>query len=315
MNPEPKSLIAAVKYFSDLRICNDYMRSIKWPDGQPCCCKCGSVNVYELSTRPLLKCRECKKQFSYKVGTIFEDSPLGLDKWFVAVWCIANAKNGISSHELGRALDVTQKSAWFMLHRIREAMRTGDFVKMSGIIESDETFVGGKADNMHKSVRERKIRGRGSVGKAVVHGILERGGKVRAKVIATTDTETLQGEIKRNVEPGSFVFTDAFKSYEGLNSTYIHAVVDHTVEYVRGQVHTNGLENFWNLFKRGLKGTYTHCEPFHLQRYVDEQIFRFDDRKDNDAGRFARVIGRTTGRRLTWRELCGVDGCGFMGLQ
>jgi transposase-like protein len=169
----PENLI---RYFSDLRTCNAYMLKIKWADGLVCH-HCGSVNVYELSTRPVLKCRDCKKQFSYKVGTIFEDSPLGLDKWFVAVWCIANAKNGISSHELGRALGVTQKTAWFMLHRIREAMRTGTFRKLGGggqPVESDETFIGGEARNMHPHIREKKIRGRGAVGKRIVHGLLEQ---------------------------------------------------------------------------------------------------------------------------------------------
>lgn len=314
-DPTPKSLLAAVLYFADLKVCNDYMRSIKWPDGVLCCHNCGSTSVYELSTRPLLKCRDCKKQFSYKVGTIFEDSPLGLDKWFVAVWAIANAKNGISSHELGRALGVTQKTAWFMLHRVREAMRTGEFRKMSGTVESDETFIGGEAKNMHKHIRDKKIRGRGAVGKRVIHGILERGGEVRAKVVESTEAKVLQGEVRAAVERGSIVCTDAHRGYSGLEDNYIHEVVDHTIEYVRGEVHTNGLENFWSLFKRALKGTYTHCEPFHLQRYVDEEIFRYNDRKDNDAGRFARVMSRVPGRRITYRKLCEIDGCGFMGLE
>jgi transposase-like protein len=305
----------AVRYFADLRVCNDYMRSIKWPDGNVCCCKCGSVNVYELSTRPLLKCRDCKKQQSYKVGTIFEDSPLGLDKWFVAVWAIANAKNGISSHELGRALGVTQKSAWFMLHRVREAMRTGEFRKLAGEVESDETFIGGEARNMHAHIREKKIRGRGSVGKRIVHGLLERGGAVKAKVVETTEAKELQGEVRSNVEKGSAIFTDAHLGYVGLDDAYVHEIVDHTIEYVRGRVHTNGLENFWSLFKRALKGTYTHCAPFHLQRYVDEEAFRYNDRKTDDPNRFDAVMRSVNGRRLTWRQLCQVDGCGFMGLQ
>lgn len=290
------------------------MRSIKWPDGV-CCHHCGSVAVYELSTRPVFKCRDCKKQFSYKVGTIFEDSPLGLDKWFVAVWAIANAKNGISSHELGRALGVTQKSAWFMLHRVREAMRTGVFYKLSGTVESDETFIGGEAKNMHKHIREKKIKGRGSVGKRIVHGLLERGGEVRANVVESTEAKELQSEVRANVEKGSEVFTDAHAGYSGLSPEYVHAAVDHSIQYVLGRVHTNGLENFWSLFKRALKGTYTHCAPFHLQRYVDEEVFRFNDRKTDDAGRFADVMRTTAGRRLTWRQLCEVDGCGFMGLQ
>jgi transposase-like protein len=315
MNCDCSNLMDAVRYFADLRVCNEYMRGIKWPDGQICCFHCGSTAVYELSTRPILKCRDCKKQFSYKVGTIFEDSPLGLDKWFVAVWCIANAKNGISSHELGRALGVTQKTAWFMLHRVRESMRTEDFRKLAGEVESDETFIGGEARNMHAAIREKKIRGRGSVGKRIVHGLLERGGEVRAKVVETTEAKELQGEVRANVEKGSAVFTDAHLGYTGLYDAYVHEVVDHTIEYVRGRVHTNGLENFWSLFKRALKGTYTHCAPFHLQRYVDEEAFRFNDRKGDDSYRFDVLMHDVVGRRLTWRRLCGVDGCGFMELQ
>lgn len=311
----PKSLIEAVRYFTDLRVCNDYMRSIKWPGGQPICHNCGSVSVYELSTRPVLKCRDCKKQFSYKVGTIFEDSPLGLDKWFVAVWCIANAKNGISSHELGRALGVTQKTAWFMLHRVREAMRSGEFRKLCGTVESDETFIGGEARNMHKHAREKKIRGRGAVGKKIVHGLLERGGKAIANVIDAVEPGELHPIIISNVAKGSNLYTDEHKAYNGLHGYFVHEAVNHTLEYVRGQVHTNGLENFWCLFKRAIKGTYTHCESFHLQRYVDEQLFRFNDRKDDDRGRFINVMQTTVGRRMTWRRLCAVDGCGFMGLE
>lgn len=310
----PESLIEAVRYFSDVKICNDFMRQIKWPGGMVCH-HCGSESVYELSTRPVLKCRDCKKQFSYKVGTIFEDSPLGLDKWFVAVWCIANAKNGISSHELGRALNVTQKTAWFMLHRIREAMRTGTFRKLSGIIESDETFIGGESKNMHKHIREKKIRGRGSVGKAIVHGLLERGGEVRANVVASTEASEINPLVLSNVEFGANLYTDAALTYETLQRLYVHEAVNHAQEYVRGAVHTNGMENFWSLFKRALKGTYTHCEVFHLQRYVDEEVFRFNARKTTDADRFAEVMKTTVGKRMTWRQLCQVDGCGFMGLQ
>lgn len=312
---EPQSLLEAVKYFADLDVCNAYMRKIKWPDGKPTCPKCGGDNIGEIATRSMLKCRACKKQFSYKVGTIFEDSPLGLDKWFVAVWAIANAKNGISSHEIGRALDVTQKTAWFMLHRIREAMRSGTFRKLSGTIESDETFIGGEARNMHKSVRERKIRGRGAVGKRIVHGLLERDGEARATVIDSVEPGEIYPIILSNVEKGANLFTDEHQVYTGLDRYFVHQAVNHAEEYVRGQVHTNGMENFWCLFKRGLKGTYTHCEAFHLQRYLDEQLFRFNARKTDDASRFARVMRTTVGRQMPWRRLCEVDGAGFMGLQ
>ncbi len=315
MESTPNNLLGAVKYFSDLTVCNRYMRNIKWPGGKPFCHKCGSVNIGEIATRSMLKCRDCKKQFSYKVGTIFEDSPLGLDKWFVAVWCIANAKNGISSCELARALDVTQKTAWFMLHRVREAMTSKTFTKLSGPIESDETFIGGEARNMHKSKREKRIKGRGAVGKRIVHGLLERGGEVRAQVVPTTEASELQPIIKANVERGATVYTDEAQAYVGLDQTFVHEAINHAEEYVRGMVHTNGIENFWSLFKRCIKGTYVQIAPFHLQRYVDEEAFRFNTRKGNDTIRFETVMGTTVGRRITWRQLCQVDGCGFMGLQ
>ena len=250
-NEIPKSLIEAVRYFSDLTICNKYMRVIKWPDGKVVRPKCGGEKVGEIKSRHLFQCKSvgCRKQFGPKVGTIFEDSPLGLDKWFVAVWCIANAKNGISSHELGRALDVTQKTAWFILHRIREAMKTRSFRKLEGEVETDETFIGGKARNMHKAKREAKIKGRGSVGKAIVHGILERGGDVRCSTVGDTEQGTLQPIVHRNVSKGSTVYSDESTSYHGLDAHYAHGVINHTIKYVEGRVHTNGIENFWSLLK------------------------------------------------------------------
>ena len=311
----PESLIDAVRYFSDPAVTNAYMRKIKWPDGNPACAKCGSENVTEIATRPILQCRDCRKQCSYKTGTIFEDSPLGLDKWFVAVWAVANAKNGISSHELGRALGVTQKSAWFMSHRIREAMRTGTFRKLSGTVESDETFIGGEAKNMHEHIREKKIRGRGAVGKRIVHGLLERGGEVRANVVDAVDPTCLYPIIISNVEKGANFYTDEHAAYAGLDRYYVHEAINHAEAYVRGLVHTNGLENFWSLFKRCLRGTWTHVAPFHLQRYCDEEAFRFNVRKADDSERFSAVMRHVAGRRLTWRLLTGQGGAGFMGLQ
>ena len=315
MTDLPKNLIDAVRYFSDLKICNAYMRRVKWPDGKVVCPKCAGENIGEISTRSLLKCRDCGKQFSFKVGTIFEDSPLGLDKWFVAVWSVANCKNGISSHELGRALGVGQKTAWFMLHRIREAMRTSTFAKLRGTVEVDETYIGGEAKNMHAHIRDRKIRGRGAVGKRCVQAMLERGGEIRANMVDGTDAITLAGAVRHNVEQAATVYTDAHPSYADLWLRYQHEAVDHATEYVRGQIHTNGVENFWTLFKLTIKGTYVSIAPFHLQRYVDEQVFQFNARKTDDAARFSHVLASVPGKRLTWRELCGVDGCGFMGLQ
>lgn len=318
MTDLPKSLIEAVRYFSDLKVCNAYMRKTKWPDGKVCCPKCGNDSVKEIATRPgTLKCNRanCQKQFSYKVGTIFEDSPLGLDKWFVAVWCIANAKNGISSHELSRALGVTQKTAWFMLHRIREAMKTGSFRKLDGEVEVDETFIGGKAANMHKRIREKKILGRGTVSKSIVQGVLERGGEVRTMVVRDTEGETLRPNVFHNVEFGARVYTDANRSYFGLSRRFVHYMIDHAVSFVRGAVHTNGIENFWSLLKRSLNGTWTHVAAFHLERYCWEQAWRFNNRRTGDGERFAAAMRCVVGRRITYRRLCAIDDAGFMGIE
>lgn len=317
MNDTPKSLLGAVRYFSDPKVCFETMLGAKYPDGKITCPRCQGDKVGVIRSRSMLQCKakDCRKQFSVKVGTIFEDSPLGLDKWFVAVWCIANAKNGISSCELARSLEVTQKTAWFMLHRIRLAMKTGTFRKLAGDVEVDETFVGGKAKNMHKRKRAATISGRGPVGKAIVQGLLERGGEVRAMVVANTDDNTLQTTVRRNVEFNSRVYTDAAPAYGGLCLNYFHACVDHVNKYVVGKVHTNGLENFWSLLKRSLKGSYVAVSPVHLHRYVDEQVYRYNQRKGDDASRFRRVLTATLGKRLTYRVLTAQDDAGFMGIK
>jgi transposase-like protein len=251
-------------------------------------------------------CAGCKKQFSLKVGTIFEDSPLGLDKWMCAYWMLCNCKNGVSSCEMARTIGVTQKSAWFMLHRIRATMHETSATKLSGEVEADETFIGGKARNMHLSKRQRRITGTGTKDKTAVMGILERGGKVRTTVIANRKKAALQSEVKKHVEAGAALYTDALLSYEGLAGEYAHKVVDHAVEYVNGRVHTNGLENFWSLLKRGLSGTYVSVEPFHLFRYLDEQTFRYNSRKNmNDQDRFETAMSNVVGHRLTYSALTG----------
>lgn len=301
----PKSLLEAVTYFADPDVCHEYMKGIKWPTGEITCPKCGGDNIGEIKSRRMFQCKakDCRKQFSVKVGTIFEDSPLPLQKWFVAVWSISNAKNGISSCELSRAIGVTQKTAWHMLHRIRLAMQTKSFKKISGTIEGDETFIGGRISNMHKDKKAKMPKGRGTVGKAVVQGIIERGGAVQARVVPNQRRATLQPIIRENVEPGSMVCTDALASYSGLSDAYIHEVIDHAIEYVRGNVHTNSMENFWALLKRSLMGTYVAVRPEHLDAYLDEQVERFNARKLDDGQRFSRVMNRVLGRRLTYSQL------------
>ena len=306
MDKQPTTLLEAVRYFSDLEVATQHVAQTRWPDG-PVCPACGTVDKdhYYLKGRRVWKCRACKKQFSVKVGTIFEDSPIGLDKWLPAMWIIANAKNGVSSCEIHRAIGVTQKTAWFMMHRIRLAMQQGSIEKLSGEVEADETYIGGKARNLHKLKREQKITGRGSSGKVAVMGLLERHGKIKTKVVPDTKSRTLHVEIRENIAPGSEVHTDALRSYRGLDPEYIHKVVDHAEQYVDGHVHTNGLENFWSLLKRGIKGTYVSVEPYHLFRYLDEQAFRFNEREYEDSDRFQRAIGSVAGRRLTYDELTG----------
>jgi hypothetical protein len=311
MDREPATLLEAIKYFSDPMVCLDFMVNLRWPDGVACP-TCGSREVAFLTSRNLFQCRQkhSRRQFSVKVGTIFEDSPLGLDKWLPAIWMIANDKNGISSYELHRALGVTQKSAWFMLHRIRLAMQTESFEKFSGEVEVDETFIGGKARNMHKSKRAEKIHGTGVLDKSAVLGLLERHGpdghsRVRAGTVPNRKRKTLVPIVEQTVEPGAEVMSDAHHAYKSLNEAYIHEFIDHAEAYVRGNVHTNGIENFWTLLKRALGGTYVSVEPFHLFRYVDEQAFRFNARKTSDAGRFSKVTDQITGRRLTYKKLTG----------
>jgi transposase-like protein len=300
----PKTLQEAIKYFSDKETCTTFMAQLRWPEGVTCP-NCEGKEVSYLSTRFMWKCKACKKQFSVKQGTVMEDSPIGLDKWLAAIWLIANAKNGISSYEIHRALGVTQKSAWFLLHRIRLAMQTGTFKKLSGAVEVDETYIGGLARNMHASVKHRRITSSGRKDKVGVMGILERGGEVRAQVIPDSSLKTLQGGIKSHVEKGAELFTDSFWSYRGLDSEYAHQVINHALEYVRGNVHTNGMENFWSLLKRSIKGTYVSVEPFHLFRYLDEQSFRFNSRKGKDADRFIQTVKQVAGKRLTYEELTG----------
>jgi transposase-like protein len=302
---EPKTLQEAIIYFASPDNCLNYLARKRWPNGVTCP-TCGSRDVTFLANQRRWKCKgkHEKPQFSVKVGTVMEDSPIGLDKWLMAMWQIVNSKNGISSCEIHRAMGLTQKTAWFLDHRIRFALGLEAGNKFSGQVEADETFIGGKARNMHREKRERVIKGTGGKDKVAVMGILERGGKVRTQVVGDTKRRTLQPEIRKHVLAGSAIFTDALKSYEGLDD-FQHQVIDHAVEYVNGEIHTNGLENFWSLVKRGLHGTYISVEPFHLFRYLDEQVFRYNNRKMSDGDRFDIIVRSIVGKRLTWNDLTG----------
>src|ERR1035437_7554907 len=323
----PQTLQQAIQYFSDEQVCIDAVAAMRWPEGPHCpdCWTPGGElgrNPYYLKTQKRWKCRDCRRQFSVKVATIFDDSPISLQKWLPALWMLVSCKNGISSYEIHRGLGVSQKSAWFMMHRLRLALKTRTMgTKLGGPncggVEVDETFVGGKLKNMHRDRRARFAaetgHAGGSTGKAIVMGMLDRDErKIRASVVPNVKRETLQNEVLNNVKFGSPVYSDDAVPYNDLRSRYVHEVVNHAETYVNGRVHTNGLENFWSLLKRGLKGTYVAVEPFHLDRYIDEQVFRYNNRatKDNplnDSDRFLLALSQVAGKRLTFAELTGKD--------
>jgi transposase-like protein len=323
---KPKTLQQAIRYFSDEQVCIDAVAAIRWPNG-PQCPACGHKEHYYLKSQRRWKCKDCYKQFSVKLGTIFEDSPVSLDKWLTALWMLVNCRNGVSSYEVARTTGITQKSAWFVLHRLRLALQEGTLAPLGGPgkeMESDETYVGGTPGNMHKKrqVELRRLRNspmKGStklINKTAVWGILDREQrKVRATVVKAVNREVLQAEILNHVAHGSKVYTDQAALYKALPpEQYTHEFVNHLEKYVNGKVHTNGLENFWSLLKRGLGGTYVALEPFHLFRYIDEQAFRYNNRLDengaklNDAERFEQALSQIVGKRLTYAEVTGKEG-------
>jgi transposase-like protein len=320
---QPRSLQEAIAYFADPERAFVYAVNLRWPNKVVTCPRCGCEKHSFLKTRLMWFCKGCKKQFSVKVGTIFEDSPLGMDKWMTAFWMVCNCKNGVSSAEMARTLHVTQKSAWFMLHRVREVLKSNSIARLGstgGAVESDESFIGPNPQKMHRERRAKlqqmRSEKRGTdvwPGKTAVIGMLDRDTReIRTKVIPNVKRETLQNEILKNIEYGSKVYTDSAVAYDNLGKTFVHEVVNHATEYVRGQVHTNGLENFWSLFKRNLRGTYVSVEPFHLDRYLDEQVFRFNNRgskkpdeRVTDSERFTRAMSLASGKRLTYAQLTG----------
>jgi transposase-like protein len=307
----PDTLLGAIAYFADVDVATMFVASLRWPNGVECP-HCESKDVAFVASRRIWQCKGCRKQFSVKVGSIFEDSPIPLSKWLPAMWMLVNCKNGVSSYEIARDLGVTQKTAWFMLHRLRLAIHAKSFDKMGGKVEVDETFIGGKARNMHTSKRKRLgiSQSRSMIGKVAVMGLLARhgqdGSQVRLHVVSNRRKHQLESTIGEHVEAGSTVYTDALRSYDRMGQRgYVHGVIDHAEAYVDGEVHTNGLENFWSLLKRAIKGTYVSVEPFHLFRYLDEQVYRFNNRKLNDAGRFLAACASVFGKRLTYTALTG----------
>ena len=312
----PATLQDAIVYFADTDRAHAFAVMLRWPDGV-FCPWCNSAEHSYISTRRLWKCKGCKTQFSVRVGTIFEDSPISLSKWLTAIWLLTNCKNGISSYELHRGIGVTQKTAWFMLHRIRAAIKAKSFnKKLSGIVEADESFIGGLFKNMHTS-RKEKIRAeaankgastqRGSIGKTLVQAVLERDGEIRAQIIANAQVEPRLSFLREHVDAGTELMTDQGYDLPAFKQDFAHRFVNHEIEYVNGNVHCNGVENFWSLLQRALSGTYVCVEPFHLSAYVDEQVFRFNNRKDNDAGRFLKAMAMFPSTRLTYKDLIRAD--------
>ncbi|MGH9511540.1 MAG: IS1595 family transposase [Terriglobales bacterium] len=324
----PQTLQQVIQHFSDEQTSIDAVARMRWPKGVECPA-CSAKEPYWIKTQKRWKCRDCRRQFSVKLGTIFEDSAISLTKWLPALWMLVNCRNGVSSYEIARDLGISQKSAWFVLHRLRLVLQSGTVTKLGGSgseVEVDETFVGQKARNMHKSrkLRIQKLRNETAdwkattsaryLAKTAVMGMLDREQrKVRATVVANTRRETLQTQILNEIEHGSKLYTDQAVSYDSLKANYVHETVNHLQGYVDGRVHTNGMENFWSLLKRGLNGTYVAVEPFHLFRYVDEQVFRYNNRKDSegrklsDSARFELALSQVAGKRLTFAEVTGKD--------
>lgn len=305
MSEPSKTLTEVIRHFENPLNCVAAMVAMRWPDGNPVCPHCGGTRQHWLEKQMRWKCYQCRKQFSVKVGTVMEDSPIALDKWLVTLWMLVNCKNGVSSYEIARNIGVTQKSAWFMLQRLRLALQDRRCGTLSGTIEVDESFIGGKARNMHQGKRVKAME-RKHKNKTIVLGFLERGGDVRTEVVENRDSHTLQRKVLYHIEEGSTVMTDELHSYCGLETVYAHKVINHAYEYAKGHILTNGMENFWSLLKRGLGGTYVSVAPFHLFRYLDEQMYRYNNRKDtNDEGRFLKALSQIAGKRLTYAEVTG----------
>lgn len=306
MEKQPETLLEAVVYFSDEDRAHAHFNAIRWPHGIACPrMGCGSADIRSLGSRRRWRCKDCGRDFSAKVGTIFEDSPLPLQKWLPAVWLIANAKNGISSMELHRALGVTQKTAWFMLQRLRTSLKIREDFQLAGEVEVDETYVGGKLEFKKALAKGHKMTGH--YDKQTVFGMVERGGQARAWTVAEPTRKELWPILQRNIRHDATVNTDAARVYTHIDEYFAHHdVVNHAAaEYVRDRAYTNNIECFWNLLKRSIKGTYICPRPFHLQGYIDEQLFRFNSRDNNDGGRFQAATKMVDGKRLTYKALIG----------
>lgn len=299
------NLMSLLTYFKDEQICLEYLETIRW-NGQLKCAynDCGHDKVFKFSNGKVYKCAKCKRQYSVRVGTIFEDSKIPLQKWYAAIYLITAHKKGISSLQLHRDLGVTQKTAWYLLHRVRTTLglNTGT-EKLSGVCEADETFIGGQEKNKHKSKKTEGTQGRSVKTKSAVAGVIERGGELRAKKVPDTTGFNLKSFVCRNIKFGSTIHTDEWWGYNGLAAAFKHGVIKHNQgEYVNGETHTNTLEGFWSLLKRGVVGIYHSMSDKHLQRYIDEFVFRYNTRNYSESDRF-NVMLNNIGTHISYKQL------------
>lgn len=300
---EFNSLFELVNYFKDEKTCIDYLSLKRW-EGKPCCPHCECEKVYTFSDEKRYKCSKCRKQFTVRIGTIFEDSKLSLKKWYIAIYLITSHKKGISSHQLARDLNVTQKTAWFILHRIRYALGQCDLdIQLDNDVELDESYIGGKNKNRHWDKKVKNSQGRSIVDKTPVFGMLERGGKVIAKVVPDVKGSTLKKIIKDTIKNTARLMTDEYLGYSGLDRIYQHLIVIHGAkQYVNGEAYTNTLEGFWGLLKRGIIGIYHSLSRKHLQKYVDEFVFRYNYRKLKEGERVNKMLSLCC-TRMTYKNL------------
>ncbi len=301
------SFVEMLTKLPDEKSCREYLEASRW-DKTPVCPKCGSESHYKLNTggefQGLHKCAGCNKRYTAKIGTIFENSHIPLRKWFIAIFIFSSHKRGISSHQLAKDLNITQKSAWFLLNRIRLVFQEKENVTgLKGVSGVDETFVGGKNKNRHKSKKVAFSQGRSYKDKTPVFGLINNG-KVFTRVVPDTKAKTLKPIIKEMVEKGSILVTDDWLAYRGMNSDYDHKVVDHAGrQYSNDGFSTNNVENFWSHLKRGIYGTYYKVSAKHLHRYCDEYSYRFNTRKIKESVRFNHVLDQSKGLKLTYKEL------------
>lgn len=300
---EFNNLYELTQYLKDEQTTIDYFVAKRWEDAI-CCPHCDCKKVYHFSDKRRYKCSKCRKQFTARTGTIFEDSKLSLRKWFIAIYLITSHKKGISSHQLARDLGVTQKTAWFILHRIRYALGQCDLdIQLDNDVELDETYVGGKNKNRHWDKKVKNSQGRSIVDKAPVFGMVERGGKLIAKVVPDVTGKTLKSIIYETIKTTATLMTDEYLGYTGLNKLYKHCIVNHGAkQYVNGNAYTNTMEGFWSLLKRGIMGIYHQLSRKHLQKYVDEFVFRYNYRKLKEGERVNKMLSLCC-TRMTYKNL------------